>query len=181
MDERRLKKYFHFNDNDLFYNRTGRLSEIQSKRLLEQAKEEQKSARDSAGILFVIAAFGMLVGLVFVFTAPVIGKILIGALLCVIWPGAWGWKGWTILREARSGTLSPLRAARGRVHVARHADPNGSVDFVLEVGDCQFDVDDGMSGMLEEGETCAVYYLEDTEEIMSVEAWDGSKNVAGIF
>ena len=59
MDERRLRKLFHFNENDLAANRRGQFSENQKQRLDAEAKQERKSARESAAILFVIAAAGM--------------------------------------------------------------------------------------------------------------------------
>jgi hypothetical protein len=63
MDERRLRKFFRFTEDDLLANHHGQFSERQKKRLSQKAKAEQASARSSAAILFVIAAAGLAVGL----------------------------------------------------------------------------------------------------------------------
>ena len=90
MDDRRLKKLFQFTDADLSANRNGRLSEGQLKRLAEQARAEQKSARESAVILFTVAAVGLAFGLLFAVTAPSTGsRLLLVLLLGVLWPLAW--------------------------------------------------------------------------------------------
>lgn len=62
MDERRLRKLFRFTEKDLDANRRGEFSENRKKRLLTEAKAEQKSAWESAMILFVVAAAGLAVG-----------------------------------------------------------------------------------------------------------------------
>lgn len=51
MDQRRLRKFFHFTEDDLVANRRGQFSEQQKKRLSQEAKAEQASARSSAAIL----------------------------------------------------------------------------------------------------------------------------------
>ena len=63
MDERRLRQFFHFTEEDLLANRRGQFSEHQKKRLSREAEAEQASARSSAVILFVIAAAALAVGL----------------------------------------------------------------------------------------------------------------------
>jgi hypothetical protein len=165
MDNARLKKHFHFTDADLSANRNGRLSEPQKKRLMDEARAERKSARESATIVFVIAALGLTFGLIITVNAAVVSaKILVGLALCVLWPLGWGGGGWTILRSAPPERAGQVRWARGGVRVIRQGE-----DVMLDVGGRQFDVEGDPAGALTEGEEVAVYYLDDTEEILSVE------------
>lgn len=170
MGDQRLRKFFQFSDNDLFANREGRLSENQKKRLAAQARAEQKSARESAVILFVIAAGGLAFGSIYAFTAPSIGSRLFFVLvLCLLWPLAWGWRAVKIIRAARALSEDQLQSTRGRVRIIPHADPGGGREYTLQVGEMEFDVDGDPSGVLADGEECIVHYLKQTEEILSVE------------
>ena len=166
MDDQRLKKFFHFNNTDLFNNHNGRLSENQARRLEEELKAEQKSARESARILVVIASLGLGAGLLIVVNAPVLaGKILIGLMLCVLWPLAWGWKAWQVWMSAPAERQEQVRAVRGSARVIRYEE-----DVMLEVGERQFDLEKNPSGLIADGDELIVYYLERTEEILSVDA-----------
>jgi hypothetical protein len=87
MDERRLRKFFHFTEDDLLANCRGQFSENQEKRLRQEAKAEQASARSSAAILFVIAGAGLAIGLTIGSIAPtLIGRILILFFMGILWP-----------------------------------------------------------------------------------------------
>ena len=164
MNDRRLKTYFNFEEADLLANRNGRLSEKQKKRLMADARLEQKSARESAMIVFTVGAAGMATGLLIVVNAPTLaGQIIVGLLLCVVWPGVWGWKAWTALQSAPA-MEGQVRAARGRARVVRVED-----EFMLEVGERRFDLEKNPGGLIAEGEEVVVFYLERTEEILSVE------------
>jgi hypothetical protein len=170
VDDRRLKKLFQFNDADLFANREGRLSENQHKRLAERARAEQKSARESSVILFVIAAGGLIFGLLIGLNAPAPWiRTLFLVLLSLIWPLAWAGRAVSILRSARSLDKDQLQSRRGRVHIIRHSDPDGGTEYVLQLDDLQFDLDGNPTGVLSEGDECVVYYLKEAEEILSVE------------
>src|SRR5215212_6630704 len=103
MDERRLRKFFHFTEDDLAANRRGQFSENQKKRLDAEARKERKSARESATILVVIAAAGMAVGITIGSIAPnLTGRIAILLLMGLLWPSAWAGKGVQIIRAANA-------------------------------------------------------------------------------
>lgn len=176
MNDRRLKTYFNFEEADLLANRNGRLSEKQKKRLMADARLEQKSARESAMIVFTVGAAGMATGLLIVVNAPTLaGQIIVGLLLCVVWPGVWGWKAWTVMRSSDPAGEDQIRAARGRVDVVKYEDANGSVDYVLRVDGIEFDLVNKPSGVIADGEECILYFLEKTEEILSVEILPDTK------
>ena len=166
MNERRLRKFFHFTEEDLPANRRGQFSEAQKKRLTDAAKAEQASARSSAAILFVIAAAGLAVGLTIASIAPTpVGRILMFLLMGILWPSVWAGKGVQIIRSAYALQEPRLCEVSGQAQVIRH--PDGS--HGLKVGEKLFDLDDNPSGVIVEGDTYILYYLQATEEILSVE------------
>jgi hypothetical protein len=165
MDEQRLRKLFHFTENDLYANSRGQFSDAQKKRLSAEAKAEQKSARESATILFVIAAVGLALGLTLASVAPTLaGRIFLLLLLGVLWTSAWAGRGVKALRAARVLQEPRLCTVSGRAHLIRQGE-----DFVLQVGEKMFDLDDNPAGAIFEGDEYTLYYLEATEEILSVE------------
>ena len=166
MDERRLRKLFHFTEADLAANRRGQFSENQKKRLADEARKEQKSARESAAILFVVGAAGLAVGLTVGFIAPTLmGRILMLSLMGLLWPSAWVGKGIQIIRAANLLQEPLLRQVSGPVQVARHEEG----EYTIRVGRLEFDVDGNPSGTFTDGDEYTIYYLEATEEILSVD------------
>src|SRR5687767_13182898 len=123
MDERRLRKFFRFDENDLTTNQRGRFSEDQKKRLDAEAKKERKSARESVTILFVIAAAGMIVGITIGSIAPTLtGRIGILLLMGVLWPSAWAGKALKIIHAANILQQPRLCEVKGQVHIFHHGD-----------------------------------------------------------
>lgn len=166
MDERRLRKFFHFTEDDLLANRRGRLSEHQKKRLSQRAKAEQASARSSAIILFAVAAAGLAIGLIVGSVAPTrTARILIVLLMGIVWPLVWAGKGVKIRLSARKLQEPRLRELSGPVHITRYGDE----EHGLQVGQLEFDLDGNPSGVIVEGDDYTIHYLEATEEILSVE------------
>ena len=165
MDKRRLQKYFMFTENDLEANCRNEFSAGQKKRLSFEARAEQKSSRDSAVILFVIALLGMALGFTLGFIAPVgFGRILLFLAMGFLWPAAWAGKGIQIIRDARVLGEPVLRSVSGRVQPKRLS----SEDFILQVGDIEFDLEGNPSGVIMDGDDLTIYYLEATQEILSV-------------
>ena len=165
MDERRLRKFFHFNENDLAANQRGQFSENQKKRLEAKARKERKSARESATILFVIAAAGMIVGITIGSIAPTLtGRIGILLLMGVLWPSAWVGKAIKIIRAANVLQKPRLCEVRGQVHILHHGDG----EYTAQVEGFEFDLDGNPSIMLIDGDEYTIYYVEKTEEILSV-------------
>lgn len=165
MDKRRLQKYFVFTENDLESNRRNEFSDGQKKRLAFEARAEQKTSRDSAIILFVIALIGMALGFALGFIAPVgIGRTLLFSTMGFLWPVVWAGKGIQIIRDARALNEPALRSVSGRVHLTHLTNE----DHILQLGGMEFDLEGNPSGVIIEGDELTVYYLEATEEILSV-------------
>ena len=166
MDERRLRKFFHFTAADLLANRRGQFSESQKQRLSQAARAEQASARSSATILFVVAAAGLGIGLIIGFVAPMlIGRILVFSFMGLLWPAVWAGKGLQIIRAAKVSQQPRLRTVRGPAHIIQH----GEGEYNLQVAGLKFDVDDNPSGVVMEGDKYTIHYLEATEEILSID------------
>ena len=166
MDERRLRKFFHFTEQDLLANQRGQFSEDQNKRLLQEARAEQASARSSGAILFVIAMAGMAIGITIASIAPEsFGRILVFLLMGILWPSVWAGKGFQIIRAAYALQEPRLCRVSGQAHILRHADGT----YGIKVGEKEFDLDENPSGVIIEGDDYILYYLEATEEILSVE------------
>ena len=173
MDERRLRKLFHFTEADLAANRRGQFSEGQKKRLSEEACKERKSARESAAILFVIATAGMAVGLTIGYIAPTLmGRTLMILLMGILWPSVWAGKGVQIIRAAIRLQEPLLREVRGPIQVTRHEEG----EYTIHVDVLEFDADGDPSGAFTDGDEYTIYYVEATEEILSVDHFmDGKK------
>jgi len=167
MNERRLRKFFHFAEDDLLANRLGQFSEGQKKRLRDAARTEQASAHSSSAILFVIAAAGLAIGLTIASIAPTgVGRVLIFLLMGVLWPFVWAGKGVQILRAAYALQEPRLCEVSGPAQSIRY--PDGS--HGLKIGAKEFDLDGDPAGVIVAGDSYTLYYLEATEDILSVES-----------
>jgi hypothetical protein len=166
MDERRLRNFFHFTEDDMIANRRGQFSENQKKRLASEARKERKSARESATILFVIAAAGMAVGITIGSIAPnLTGQIAILLLMGLLWPSVWAGKGVQIIRAANALQELRLCQVSGQAHVLNH----GNGEYTVQMDEFEFDVDGNPSSVLMDGDNYTIYYVQATEEILSVD------------
>jgi len=166
MDVQRLRRLFHFNEEDLAANRRGRFSEKQLQQLSNEAKKERKSAWSSAAILFLIAAAGMAIGFGIGSIAPTaLGRIPMYLIMGAVWPLVWAGKGVQMILAANALQEPHLSFVRGPVQVVHHGDH----EYLLQVEGLEFDVDGNPSGVFTDGEEYTIYYVEPTREILSVE------------
>lgn len=166
MDELRLRRLFHFNEEDLAANRRGHFSEKQILRLSEEAKRERKSAWGSAAILFFIAAAGMAIGIIIGSISPTqIGQITMYSCMGALWPLAWAGKGVQIILAANALNEPRLSFVRGPVQVIHH----GDMEYALQVDGIEFDVDGNPSGAFDEREEYTIFFVDQTREILSVD------------
>ena len=166
MDVRRLKNLFRFNEEDLLANRRGHFSEKQKLRLDAEAAQQRKSARESAAILFVIAIAGMTIGIVIGSISPTtIGRIAMYFFMGALWPIVWAGKGVQIVRAANALQERHLLAARGPIHILHHGDG----EYILQMDGLEFDVDGNPSGAFVEGDEYTIYYVDTTQEILSID------------
>lgn len=166
MDVLRLRRLFHFSEEDLAANRRGHLSEKQITRLSAHAKQERKSAWGSAAILIVIAIVGMAIGIIIGSISPTqIGQIAMYSCMGALWPLAWAGKAVQIILAANALNTPRLSFVRGPVQVIHHADR----EYTLQVDGIEFDVDGNPSGAFAEGDEYTIFYVEQTREILSID------------
>lgn len=166
MDELRLRRLFHFNEDDLAANRRGFLSEKQAARLSADAARERKSAWGSAAILFGIAAAGMAVGIIIGSISPTqIGQIAMYSCMGGLWPLAWAGKAVQIILAANALNQPRLSFVRGLVQVLDHGDR----EYTLQVDGIEFDVDGNPSGAFTNDEEYTIYFVDQTREILSID------------
>ena len=166
MDELRLRRLFHFTENDLAANRRGFLSENQVARLSADAKRERKSAWGSAAILFGIAAVGMAIGIIIGSISPTqIGQIAMYSCMGALWPLAWAGKAVQIILAANALNQPRLSFVRGRVEVLHHGDR----EYTLQVDGLEFDVDGNPSGAFTNDREYTIYFVDQTREILSID------------
>ena len=166
MDELRLRRLFHFNEEDLAANRRGFFSERQITRLNADAQRERKSAWGSAAILFAIAAVGMAIGIIIGSISPTqIGQIAMYSCMGALWPLAWAGKAVQIILAANALSQPRLSFVRGPIKVLQHGDR----EYMLQVDGVEFDVDGNPSGAFKEGDEYTIYFVEATQEILSID------------
>lgn len=166
MDELRLRRLFHFNQEDLAANRRGFFSERQLTRLHADAQRERKSAWGSAVILFAIAAAGMAIGIVIGSIAPTtLGRIAMYFIMGALWPLVWAGKGAQIILAANALNAPRLSFVRGPIQVLHHGDR----EYTLQVDGIDFDVDGNPSGAFTAGEEYTIYFVDQTREILSID------------
>jgi hypothetical protein len=166
MDELRLRRLFHFNEEDLAANRRGYFSEKQVVRLAAEAKRERKSAWGSAVILFAVAALGMAIGIIIGSISPTqIGQIAMYSCMGAIWPLAWAGKGIQMILAANALSEPHLSFVRGPIQVTHHGDK----EYTLRVDGTEFDVDGNPSGAFVDDEEYTIYFVRATHEILSID------------
>jgi hypothetical protein len=166
MDERRLRRLFRFDEADLAANRRGHFSKDQIARLEEAARNERKTAWKSAAIAFVIAAAGMALGIGIGSIAPNLpGRIAMYLFMGALWPLVWSGRGIQIILAANSRQGPRLWFVKGPVRVVHH----GEGGYTIQVKEFEFDVDGNPSGVFVQGDEYTIYYVDGTEEILSVD------------
>ena len=172
MENQKLKEYFEFNEADLSANRNGRLSAKQLRKMKDQQIGGWKSSRWMGLIFLAVALVGVAAGVRAVTVAgmKMIERIVFGLALGLFWPSVWGSLGWKLINPAATTSpedLVPV-SVRGPVEIIEY-ETGGGGNYMLSIGGLEFDVYDNMSEILQNGDECAVYYLEELEQILSVE------------
>ena len=83
----------------------------------------------------------------------------------VLWPSAWAGQGVQIIRAANALQEPRLREVSGPVHIRHH----GEGQYTVQVEGIEFDVDGNPSSTLIDGDKYTIYYVEATEEILSID------------
>jgi hypothetical protein len=177
-----LQKYFNFTEADLLANRNGRLSPAQHKRLVADEKSWDKLRLAGGILLLIVAALPPLfIGLAarsnpgeFLSQTP-LPLLIFLALMIVVWMPVWAVFGVRAISDGLSTNRDfPMRKAEGPVNFVKEKYYDSTAhlykeDYELHVGGIAFDCDSDLADMLMRKDVYAVYYVEKSKEILSVE------------
>ena len=182
MDDQPLRDFFKFDETDLNANRSGRFSDKQQKKILQEDKKITK-------LLIVIGIGLVVVTLMIVYFAIV--PVLVtwqtrtagGNIGALFLPGLWGLiaggLGYLVLHGAIKNRINfskvKFKKAEGPLHfVAVKSDDSEDIGYDLKLGKERLGlglVDDDMRGAMKEGDIYAVYYYKfnDDKHLLSLE------------
>jgi hypothetical protein len=186
MEDQALKDYFHFDEGDLQANRNGQLSDKQRLTLLA----DQKSGRRFG----LVAGLGCGVGLLAIASIfPLVfipiglttlredgaGAAIAPFIAAIAWALIWGVIGCVAIVSGVSGAIgkpAPLtvQSVTGPVNLVGVERTSGGkhhhtyIQHELHVGDQEFDVASSLAGHIMQGDTYAIYYLDD-DSVLSLE------------
>jgi hypothetical protein len=177
-----IRKYFNFDEADLFTNRHGALTPKQQTRLEENEKIWKKFLLVGGLILLIIAIVpSITIGLEAASCIsnlcsewPLSLRIFLTGMV-VIWMPIWGYFGIRVIRSALSPyNPSTLQKVEGPINIVKENSYNStshtySEDYELHVGGVEFDCDSELADVMMQGDIYAIYYIKGTNEIMSVE------------
>ena len=176
MDDQDLKKYFNFDEADLYANRNGTFTQKQTQRLAQDRKSGVKFIRIVGWALLFVAALPIVIlWLVGAFT--VMGWM---SLLWGVWPLIWGFLAFKAFRSSFVTPTSTLATAEGPINIVKDDRYNASTkryheEHELHIGGGEFDVDAELADIMMQGDIYAVYYIKETREILSLERLSGAK------
>jgi hypothetical protein len=173
-----LRKLFEFDEADLFANRNGTLTPRQQARMAVEEKVWDIMDLIGGSILIIVAILPpIIIGIEaapcfsnFCSDWPLSGRIFLTGMV-LIWPLLWGYWGFRVIYKAFSTHRSPsLKKAEGPVNIIKVVDSQGEgEDYELHIGGKKFDCDSELADIMQQGDIYAIYYLKDTEEILSAE------------
>jgi len=162
MENQKLAQYFKFNETDLQVNRGGKISEKQLSHI--------KSNFGLGKILFLIAGLVILAASI----QPLITFISSGKTnnpILWIFPVISLFIGLTVdgwlLRRLLMKDEYHLGKVEGHANIVTSSG-NHTTYYELHVGGQEFDVDEGISDIMNQGDSYIVYYIKEYNDILSV-------------
>ncbi len=176
MSDLQLQKHFNFEESDLYANRNGSLSKRQAEKRLTDAKNARPGKFGCGFFLLLVASvFPISFGLMLTEEWGNWGAILPVGCVTLIWVIAWGWMGVGSIKGALLPPVMQLASVSGPVNIVgveRRTSGNNARTYTayeLRVGDRKFDVPSIMANTIAQGDAYAIYYIQGTEEILSLE------------
>jgi hypothetical protein len=186
MEDQSLKDYFHFDEGDLQANRNGQLSAKQRQNLLAGQKSDRRwglvgGLGCGVGFLAIASIFPLVfipLGLTQLQKGDMGGAI--GSLIpAVIWALIWGAIGFFAIWGGVNGAINKpepltLKSVTGPVNIVGVERTSGGkhhhtyIQHELHIGDQEFDVQESLAGHVMQGDTYAVYYVDD-DNVLSLE------------
>jgi len=176
MSDPELESRFDFNESDLHANRNGRLSQRQAERILTDAKKARPTSIGcGTGLLLIASIFPIVfIPMMVELRDQIIGLLGVGFGV-LVWVVVWGGIGFNMIRNAFKPPSLELAGVSGPVNlvgVERRTsgdNPTTYTAYELRVGDQSFDVDAGLGNQIMQGDEYAIYYIKDSDKIMSLE------------
>jgi|SRR5450759_721424 len=170
MSDEQLKQYFKFDDADLAANRIGEVTPKQVARLTKEVTSSR-----TAGLIFgsLLMSVALLPTLLTVGTVKQMGIVFILPWTC-IWLPIWGAIGYALIRGAFKKHVVTLQKVEGPINIVKTESYSSeshttSYDYELHIGGKEFDVESDLADYMMQGDTYAIYYATDVEDILSVE------------
>src|SRR5512143_2501854 len=176
MIDAQLMSYFKFDQDDLYANQSGRFTEKQRAHIIAKDKEQRGSSRGWGIFLMLVGLLGLVIAIVAGIATPDWGfRIGFGIGFGVIWPLAWGGLGYLLAADSFKKHDFKLAMVRGRANIVREEHYNSSshtrsISYELHIGGHDFTVSGDTADVIFQGEEYIIYYVESTDEILSVEA-----------
>ncbi len=175
MEDKKLMEYFQFDDADLYANRNNTLTEKQRTRLTAELKSKRTKQTVLAYFMFFLALVGVMAA-VFVWLLPDsdLGlRIGFAIGFGLVWPAVYIFMGMIFLPPASYMDLE-LASATGHVNIVRveSYDPEthaASSRYDLYIGSNRFTADHKVGGIMLQGDEYTVYYLKNSNKIISAE------------
>jgi hypothetical protein len=176
MSDRELQARFDFNESDLHSNRNGRLSQRQGEKIVTDAKKARPmSIGCGTGLLLIAAIFPIVfIPMMWETREQIIALLGIGCGV-LVWVVVWGGIGVSLIRGAFKPPSLDLASVSGPVNIVgverrtSGKNPSTYTAYELRVGDQSFDVDAELGNLIMQGEQYAIYYIRDSDKIMSLE------------
>ncbi len=170
MKEQSLQEYFEFDEADLEANRKGQLSEKQLKQVVVDTRPRLGFEMLIGSALFLVAGVGLLAGVKAIYSGSnMIERIVFGFFFGLVWPYVWAKMGLALINFSRPKKIVRVMAERGRLKFVHHNEPDIVPYYELSVGGRKIEVEDDLSGLIVQRGMYAVYYLERTKGLLSIE------------
>ncbi len=181
MIDAQLMSYFKFDQNDLYANQSGRFTDQQMNRIMQEDKASRKSSRGFGMLLMFIGLIGV-AGAIFagISSDSWAFRIGFGIGFGIIWPLIWGGLGYAIAADSFGKHDFKLQRVQGRANIVRGETYNSSTHthseyHELHIGGHEFSVEGDVADVIFQGEEYVVYYVDRTDEILSVEPLSKAK------
>lgn len=175
IDDQALLEYFKFTQDDLYANRNGRFTDKQMAHVIARDKSARSSGRGWGIFLMAIGLMGLGIAIAAGIANNDWGfRIGFRVGFGVIWPVVWGGIGYMMMADSFTKHEFKLARVQGRANIIRNESYSSSshttsVSYELHLGGHEFTVEDAAADVFFQGDEYIIYYVDSTDEIMSVE------------
>lgn len=156
MSDEKLQQYFKFTEADLQANKEGRFSPAQKDRLVAMDQGDTRQGKIIGALALFVALLGVGVA---VWTRE---NVLMLCLFGLAWPLGFGALGVYLLIKKPTKRTYKLGKTQGALTYSRHINQHtrrASYGWkLLHVGKTKFDVGEGLSDLMHEGDQYLVFY-----------------------